>query len=224
VLMLLFLRGKILAEEKHPLNRFLIGLYEGPARWALRHPSKVLWTALGLMALTFFPVSRLGSEYMPPLWEGSLLYMPTTLPGISVTEAARVLQAQDRVLKSFPEVERVFGKAGRAETSLDPAPFSMVETTLWLKPKSQWRPGMTQEKLLHDLNAALQFPGYANAITMPIINRINMLTSGVKTPIGIKVVGGDLKEIERTSLEIERVLKGLKGTSSAYAERVTGGY
>jgi Cu(I)/Ag(I) efflux system membrane protein CusA/SilA len=224
VLMLIFLKGKILPEEKHPLNRFLIGVYERPARWALRNPAKVLWTALGLMALTFFPVSRLGSEYMPPLWEGSLLYMPTTLPGISVTEAARVLQAQDRVLKSFPEVERVFGKAGRAETSLDPAPFSMVETTLWLKPKSQWRSGMTQEKLLHDLNAALQFPGYANAITMPIINRINMLTSGVKTPIGIKVVGGDLKEIERTSLEIERVLKGLKGTSSAYAERVTGGY
>ncbi len=224
VLMVLLLKGKMLPEEQHPLNRFLGRFYGGPARWVLNHRLKVILAAGILMLVTLFPFSRLGSEYMPPLWEGTLLYMPTTLPGLSVTEAARVLQAQDRVLKGFPEVERVFGKAGRAETSLDPAPFSMVETTIWLKPKGQWRKGMTQEKLLHDMNAALQFTGWANAMTMPIINRINMLTSGVKTPIGIKVVGGDLKTIESVGIEIENLLKNLKGTSSAYAERVTGGY
>ena len=224
VLMVVFLRGKMLSEEKHPLNRVFGKIYEGPARWALRNRAKVILTAIGLIAASFIPFSRLGSEYMPPLWEGSLLYMPTTLPGISVTEAGRVLQAQDKVLKSFPEVERVFGKAGRAETSLDPAPFSMVETTVWLKPKSQWRGGMTQEKLVHDMNAALQFTGYANAMTMPIINRINMLTSGVKTPIGIKVVGGDLATIEGVGIEVEKALRGLSGTSSVFAERVTGGY
>ncbi len=224
VLMVFLLKGKVLAESKHPLNRSLEKFYEGPARWVLNNGKTVILTAVVLVAVTLFPFMKLGSEYMPPLWEGSLLYMPTTLPGISVTEAARVLQAQDRVLKSFPEVERVFGKAGRAETSLDPAPFSMEETTIWLKPKDKWRKGMTQEKLVHDMNAALQFTGYANSITMPIINRINMLTSGVKTPIGIKVVGGDLDTIQRVGIEIENALKGLKGTSSVYAERVTGGY
>ncbi len=224
VLMVLFLRGKIVSEDKHPLNRFLAKLYEGPARWVLKNKGKVILLSIVLMGVTFFPLSRLGSEYMPPLWEGSLLYMPITLPGISVTEAARVLQTQDRILKSFPEVERVFGKAGRAETPLDPAPFSMVETTIWLKPKSEWRKGMTQEKLLHDMNAALQFTGYTNTITMPIINRINMLTSGVRTPIGIKVVGGDLATIERVGIEVEDILRGVKGTSSVFAERVTGGY
>jgi copper/silver efflux system protein len=224
VLMLFFLRGKVMPEDKQPLNRFLIRLYEGPARWVLNHRARILWIALGLMLATVIPFTRLGSEYMPSLWEGTLLYMPTTLPGLSVTEAARVLQAQDRVLKSFPEVERVFGKAGRAETSLDPAPFSMVETTLWLKPKDQWRKGMTEEKLKHDLNEAMQFTGWANAITMPIINRINMLTTGMRTPIGIKVLGTDLAAIEKTGVEIEKALKGVKGTSSAYAERVTGGY
>jgi len=224
VLMVFFLRGKIISEARNPLNHFLGKLYEGPVRWVLKHKGQVILIALILMGITFFPLTRLGSEYMPSLWEGSLLYMPTTLPGISVTEAARVLQSQDRILKSFPEVERVFGKAGRAETSLDPAPFSMVETTIWLKPKSLWRPGMTQEKLLHDMNEALQFTGYANTITMPIINRINMLTSGVKTPIGIKVVGGDLAAIEKVGIQVEGVLRGLKGTSSVFAERVTGGY
>ena len=224
VLMSVFLRGKIRPEEQHPLNRSLNRLYEGPARWVLRNKGKVILTALALMAVTFFPLSRLGSEYMPSLWEGSLLYMPTTLPSLSVTEAARVLQAQDKVLKSFPEVERVFGKIGRAETSLDPAPFSMVETTLWLKPKDQWRKGMTEEKLKHDINAAMQFTGWANAITMPIINRINMLTTGVKTPIGIKVLGSDLPTIEKAGIDVENALKGVQGTTSAYFERVTGGY
>ncbi len=223
-LMVVFLRGKILTEAQHPLNRFLDRFYHHPAKWVLANKRKVLLIALGLVALTLLPYSRLGSEFMPPLWEGSLLYMPTTLPGVSVTEAARILQVQDKVIKSFPEVERVFGKAGRAETSLDPAPFSMVETTILLKPENQWRKGMTQEKLIKELNEALQFPGYTNAITMPIINRINMLTTGMRTPIGIKVLGADFNTIEKTGIEIENALKGLKGTSSIYAERVTGGY
>ena len=223
-LMVVFLKGKIMTEEEHPLNRVLDRLYTGPAQWVLEHRNKTILIALGLIVITLFPLSRLGSEFMPPLWEGSLLYMPTTLPGVSVTEAARILQTQDRIIKSFPEVERVFGKAGRAETSLDPAPFSMVETTILLKPENQWRKGMTQEKLLHDLNQALQFPGYTNALTMPIINRINMLSTGVRTPIGIKVLGTDFKTIERVGVDIENALKTLKGTSSVYAERVTGGY
>jgi Cu(I)/Ag(I) efflux system membrane protein CusA/SilA len=223
-LMVVFLKGKIMTEEEHPLNRVLDRLYTGPAKWVLEHRKKTILIALGLIVITLFPLSRLGSEFMPPLWEGSLLYMPTTLPGVSVTEAARILQTQDRIIKSFPEVERVFGKAGRAETSLDPAPFSMVETTILLKPENQWRKGMTQEKLLHDLNQALQFPGYTNALTMPIINRINMLSTGVRTPIGIKVLGTDFKTIERVGVDIENALKTLTGTSSVYAERVTGGY
>ncbi len=223
-LMVIFLKGKILTEEEHPLNRLLDRLYTRPAKWVLENQKKTILAALGLILVTVFPLSRLGSEFMPPLWEGSLLYMPTTLPGVSVTEAARILQTQDRIIKSFPEVERVFGKAGRAETSLDPAPFSMVETTITLKPESQWRKGMTQEKLIHDLNEALQFPGYTNAMTMPIINRINMLTTGVRTPIGIKVLGTDFKTIERVGIDVEKALTNLKGTSSVYAERVTGGY
>ncbi len=223
-LMVIFLKGKILTEEEHPLNRFLDRLYSRPAKWVLENRIKMILAALGLVLITLVPFSRLGSEFMPPLWEGSLLYMPTTLPGVSVTEAARILQTQDKIIKSFPEVERVFGKAGRAETSLDPAPFSMVETTILLKPENQWRKGMTQEKLLHDLNEALQFPGYTNALTMPIINRINMLTTGVRTPIGIKVLGTDFKAIERAGIELENTLKTLKGTLSVYAERVTGGY
>lgn len=223
-LMVVFLRGKILAEAKHPLNRFLERAYGIPAKWVLENRKKVIFAALGVVGVTLIPFSRLGSEFMPPLWEGSLLYMPTTLPGVSVTEAARILQVQDKRIKSFPEVKRVFGKVGRAETPLDPAPFSMVESTILLKPQDQWPRGMTPEKLQQDLNAALQFPGYTNALTMPIINRINMLTTGMRTPIGIKVLGTDFKTIEKVGVGIENALKALKGTSSVYAERVTGGY
>ncbi|HVZ79335.1 MAG TPA: CusA/CzcA family heavy metal efflux RND transporter [bacterium] len=223
-LMTLSLKGKILPEKDHPVGRFLERFYRGPAQWALQNGGKVLAGVGIILALTLLPFLRLGSEFMPDLWEGSLLYMPTTLPGISVTEAARILQSQDRVLKSFPEVERVFGKAGRAETPLDPAPLSMVETTVLLKPESQWRKGMTRDQLLSEMNDALQFPGWTNAMTMPIINRINMLTTGVRTPIGIKVLGTSLPDIEKAGLSIEKVLAGLKGTRSVYAERVTGGY
>jgi Cu(I)/Ag(I) efflux system membrane protein CusA/SilA len=224
MLMTIFLKGKILAEEKHPVSRFLHRLYEPAARWVLERPKKVIVGALLLVVLTFVPWARLGSEFMPPLWEGSLLYMPTTLPGLSVTEAAKALQAQDKVIKAFPEVQTVFGKAGRAETSLDPAPFSMIETTILLKPEREWRPGMTKEKLVQQLNEALQVPGFTNAWTMPIKNRIDMLSTGVKTPVGIKVLGSDLAQIEKTSLEIESALRGVKGTRSVIAERVTGGY
>jgi Cu(I)/Ag(I) efflux system membrane protein CusA/SilA len=224
MLMTIFLKGKILAEEKHPVSRFLHRLYEPAARWVLERPKKVIVGALLLVVLTLVPWARLGSEFMPPLWEGSLLYMPTTLPGLSVTEAAKALQAQDKVIKAFPEVQTVFGKAGRAETSLDPAPFSMIETTILLKPEREWRPGMTKEKLVQQLNEALQVPGFTNAWTMPIKNRIDMLSTGVKTPVGIKVLGSDLAQIEKTSLEIESALRGVKGTRSVIAERVTGGY
>jgi Cu(I)/Ag(I) efflux system membrane protein CusA/SilA len=224
MLMTIFLKGKILAEEKHPVSRFLHRLYEPAARWVLERPKKVIIGALLLVVLTIVPWVKLGSEFMPPLWEGSLLYMPTTLPGLSVTEAAKVLQAQDKVIKAFPEVQTVFGKAGRAETSLDPAPFSMIETTILLKPEREWRSGMTKEKLVQQLNEALQVPGFTNAWTMPIKNRIDMLSTGVKTPVGIKVLGSDLAQIEKTSLEIESALRSVKGTRSVIAERVTGGY
>ena len=161
---------------------------------------------------------------MPPLWEGSILYMPTTLPGISVTEAQRLLQTQDQILKSFPEVERVFGKAGRIESSTDPAPFSMMETVVLLKPESQWRKGLTHEALIQQMDEQLRIPGTANAWTMPIKNRIDMLTTGVRTPIGIKILGSDLKRIEEIGIHLEMLLKNVPGTRSVYAERVAGGY
>ncbi len=224
VLMVVFLRGKIRGEEGHPLNRWLKRAYEPAVRWTLRHGLKVAGGATLLVLLTLFPASRLGSEFMPDLWEGTILYMPITLPGISVTEAAKILQNQDKVLKTFPEVERVFGKVGRAETPLDPAPFSMVETTVLLKPESQWPQGVTREKLMAQMNEALQIPGWTNALTMPIINRINMLTTGVRTPVGIKILGEDFGTIEKVGEQIEAALKEVRGTRSAFAERVTGGY
>ena len=161
---------------------------------------------------------------MPPLNEGTILYMPTTLPGISVTEAANLLQIQDKILMTFPEVERVFGKAGRANTSTDPAPFSMMETTVMLKDKYQWRQGMTWEKLIDEMNQKMQIPGVTNAWTMPIKARIDMLSTGVRTPVGIKIYGARLKEIEKIGTEIEQIIKPLQGTRSVYAERVSGGY
>jgi Cu(I)/Ag(I) efflux system membrane protein CusA/SilA len=216
--------GKIHSEERHPVSRALIWLYEPVCRLALRWKYAVITAAIGLVALTV-PVFRgLGSEFMPPLDEGSLLYMPTTMPGLSVTEASRLLQVQDRLILSFPEVERVFGKAGRAETSTDPAPFSMFETVILLKPKAQWRPGMTTEKLVEELNARLAIPGVSNAWTMPIKARIDMLTTGIRTPVGIKVSGAGIAEIERLGMEIEALLKHVPGTRSVFAERAAAGY
>ena len=176
------------------------------------------------MAVTVWPASQIGSEFMPTLNEGTLFYMPTTLPGISVTKAADLLQMQDRIIKSFPEVESVFGKAGRASTATDPAPTEMYETVINLKPKDQWRPGMTVNSLIAEMDRALQFPGVSNAWTMPIKARIDMLSTGIRTPVGVKVFGTDLGEMEKVARQIEQVLKTVPGTSSAYAERVIGGY
>jgi Cu(I)/Ag(I) efflux system membrane protein CusA/SilA len=216
--------GKYYPEEKHPVSRFLFRVYEPAVHGVLRHGKKVIWAALILFGLSIPVYFRLGSEFMPPLNEGAVLYMPTTLPGISVTEAQKLLQLQDKILKSFPEVERVHGKAGRAETSTDPAPFSMMETTVVLKPKKEWPKGIRYEDLINRMNEALQFPGVTNAWTMPIKNRIDMLSTGIRTPVGIKIYGADLKEIEKIGTQLESVLKSVKGTRSIYAERVTGGY
>jgi Cu(I)/Ag(I) efflux system membrane protein CusA/SilA len=216
--------GKIHSEEKHPVSRVLIALYEPACRWSLRHRYWVIGGAIALVLLTVPVFLSLGSEFMPPLDEGSLFYMPVTMPGLNITEAGRLLQVQDRLLKEFPEVDLVFGKAGRAETPTDPAPLSMFETVILLKPPSQWRPGMTQERLVEEMHEKLSLPGVSNAWTMPIKARIDMLTTGIRTPAGIKIYGRDLNEIERIGLRIEELLKPLAGTRSVYAERVTGGY
>ncbi|MBI5246362.1 MAG: efflux RND transporter permease subunit [Elusimicrobia bacterium] len=216
--------GRYYAEEKHPISKGLFRLYDPVCRWVLERPWKVIGTA-ALVTLATVPIYlRLGSEFMPPLNEGTMLYMPTTLPGISVTQAAELLQKQDEVLKSFPEVEHVFGKAGRAETSTDSAPFSMMETTVLLKPREQWRAGMTWDKLVAEMDQHMKFPGVTNAWTMPIKARIDMLTTGVRTPIGIKVQGADLAEIEALGMKVETALRDVSGTRSVYAERTAGGY
>ncbi|MFA4970520.1 MAG: efflux RND transporter permease subunit, partial [Sulfuritalea sp.] len=224
VLMMLFIRGKIMPEAKNPVNRFLIWIYRpiiaGVMRW------KKLTIALALLALgvSIYPASRLGSEFMPTLNEGTLFYMPTSLPGMSITKAAELLQTQNKIIKSFPEVASVYGKAGRANTATDPAPTEMFETVINLKPESEWRPGMTTDKLIAELDKALQFPGVANSWTMPIKARIDMLSTGIRTPIGIKVFGKDLGEMEKLAREIEAVVKKVPGTTSAFAERITGGF
>jgi len=216
--------GTYYPEEKHPVSRRLFQLYEPVCREVLKRPTLTLVIA-GLLVLTTIPVFRqLGSEFMPPLYEGSLLFMPTTLPGISVTEAQRLMQIQDHIIRQFPEVERVFGKAGRAETATDPAPFSMMETTIVLKPRGLWRPGMTKDKLVDSLDAALRLPGVTNAWTMPIKNRIDMLSTGIRTPVGIKILGSDLKTIESIGLQLEGILPHVRGTRSVFAERAAGGY
>ncbi len=216
--------GTYYPEEKHPISKILFRFYEPVCRFVLRHRKATILTAL-LLVLTTIPVYlHLGSEFMPPLWEGTFLYMPTTLPGISVTEAQKLLQTQDKILKSFPEVERVFGKAGRIESSTDPAPFSMMETVVALKPQKQWRKGISVEKLIEEMDQALKIPGTTNAWTLPIKNRIDMLTTGVRTPIGIKILGSDLKKIEEIGTHLEMILKDIPGTRSIYAERVAGGY
>ncbi|HWP94667.1 MAG TPA: efflux RND transporter permease subunit [Gammaproteobacteria bacterium] len=223
VLMAAFIRGRIAAETANPLNRALIAAYRPAIHLALRHPRTVLVAAGVLLAATAWPVMRLGSEFMPPLDEGDLLYMPTALPGLSVGKAAEILQQTDRIIRTFPEVERVFGKIGRAETATDPAPLEMVETTVMLKPKDAWRPGMTTEKLIEELDAALRIPGMGNVWVQPIRNRIDMLATGIKSPVGIKIAGPDLRVIERLGAEIEAVVKTVPGTVSAISERVSGG-
>jgi Cu(I)/Ag(I) efflux system membrane protein CusA/SilA len=216
--------GTIHSEEKHPISRVLMRLYHPVVAWSLRWKWAVIGGAVATVALTVPVYQRLGSEFMPPLDEGVLLFMPSTLPGISVAEAQKLMQVEDRILMTFPEVERVLGKAGRAETSTDPAPFSMMETVVQLKPKSQWPKGLSTEALVDKMNTALRIPGVTNAWTMPITNRIDMLTTGVRTPVGVKVYGADLGEIERIGEQIERVLPQVAGTRSVFAERVGGGY
>lgn len=224
VLMILFVRGKIIAEHKNPINRALIWVYRPLIRGVLKARSLTIVLAIAMLGASIWPVEQLGTEFMPSLNEGTLLFMPTTLPGISVTAAGQLLQTQDRIIKSFPEVASVYGKAGRADTSTDPAPSEMFETVVNLKPKEQWRPGVTTESLTAEMDKALQFPGVSNAWTMPIKARTDMLATGIRTPVGIKVLGKDLGEMEKVAREIEAVVRKVPGTSSAYAERVIGGY
>ncbi|WP_234689576.1 efflux RND transporter permease subunit [Allorhizobium ampelinum] len=223
-LMILFVRGRIVPEHKNPLNRLLIWIYRPVIAGVLKAKSLTILAAIVILGVTVWPVQHIGSEFMPDLDEGTLMYMPTTLPGLSVTKAAELMQTQDRIIKSFPEVETVFGKAGRALTATDPAPTEMFETIITLKPKSEWRPGVTSDSLKQEMDAALQFPGVSNAWTMPIRARIDMLSTGIRTPVGVKVYGTNLNEMEKVAREIETVLKAVPGTSSAYAERVIGGY
>ncbi|ABA06378.1 heavy metal efflux pump CzcA [Nitrobacter winogradskyi Nb-255] len=223
-LMVVFVRGRIIPEHRNPINRFLIWVYRPVIRGVLKAKTLTILIALIVLGVTVWPARQLGSEFMPSIDEGALMYMPTTLPGISVTKAAELLQVQDRIIKSFPEVASVHGKAGRALTATDPAPMEMFETIINLKPKSEWRPGVTIDSLKTEMDRALQFPGVSNAWTMPIRARIDMLATGIRTPVGVKVFGTDLAQMEQAAREIERVLRSLPGTSSAYAERVIGGY
>jgi len=252
VLMGWFIRGKIPPEEKNPINRFLIRLYHPVVDFVLKWRWPVLIIGFAIVLTIIFPLKKMGSEFMPPLYEGDLLYMPTTLPGISITKAKELLQQTDRIIKTFPEVESVFGKAGRAETATDPAPLSMLETTIRLKPEDQWpkihhdrfytgwpdwldwlkvplrwvwpeKKTITVEELKNQLNEAIQFPGLTNAWTMPIKTRIDMLSTGIKTPVGIKVMGDDLQTLSKIGEQIEAVVRDIPGTLSVYAERVVGG-
>jgi len=223
-LMVVCVRGRIVPEHKNPINLFLIWIYRPVIAGVMRAKVLVILASLAILAVTIWPARQLGTEFMPSLNEGTLLYMPTTLPGISVTKAAELLQTQDRIIRSFPEVASVYGKAGRASTATDPAPSEMFETIINLKPKAEWRPGVTTESLTAEMDRALQFPGVSNAWTMPIKARIDMLSTGIRTPVGVKVIGTDLVEIDGLAKQIEQVLKAVPGTSSAYAERALGGY
>jgi Cu(I)/Ag(I) efflux system membrane protein CusA/SilA len=211
-------------EAKNPVNRFLIWVYRPIIAWVMRWKKMTIALAVLAMGVSIYPAARLGSEFMPTLNEGTLFYMPTSLPGMSITKAAELLQTQNKIIKSFPEVASVYGKAGRANTATDPAPTEMFETVINLRPESEWRPGMSTDKLIAELDKALQFPGVANSWTMPIKARIDMLSTGIRTPIGIKVFGKDLNEMEKLARGIETVVKAVPGTTSAFAERLTGGF
>ena len=224
VLMLLFIKGKIRPEAENPLNRWLIAGYRPLITAVLRYKKATLAVAVFSCAVSLYPAMKIGSEFMPTLNEGTLFYMPASLPGMSVTKAAELLQTQNKIIKSFPEVASVYGKAGRAQTATDPAPLEMFETVINLKPENEWRSGMDIDKLIAEMDKALQFPGVANSWTMPIKARIDMLSTGIRTPIGIKVFGKNLDEMERLAKEIEAVVRKVPGTSSAYAERITGGF
>ncbi|MCH7678615.1 efflux RND transporter permease subunit, partial [candidate division KSB1 bacterium] len=223
VLLGYMVRGKIIPEKKNPISRFLIWIYRPVISWVLKFKKATLAIAVVIMLITVFPLRQLGSEFMPPLYEGDLLYMPTTDPGISITKARELLQQTDKIIKQFPEVHHVFGKVGRAETATDPAPLSMIETTIMLKPEDEWRPGMTPDKLIEEMNAAIQFPGLTNAWTMPIKTRIDMLATGIKTPVGIKLMGNDLQVLADLAQEVAGVIQEVPGTLSVYPEKTVGG-
>ncbi len=223
VLMGYWIRGKIKPEEKNPINKFLIRIYHPVVNFVIKHWKYVIITTLILLGITYIPFTKIGSEFMPPLYEGDLLYMPTTLPGMSITKAREILQQTDKIIASFPEVHHVLGKIGRAETATDPAGLDMVETTIMLKPESEWRKGMTTKKLIDEMNQAIHFPGVTNAWTMPIKTRTDMLSTGIKTPIGIKISGPNLDTLQTIGKEVEAVMRTVPNTLSAYAERSVGG-
>jgi Cu(I)/Ag(I) efflux system membrane protein CusA/SilA len=223
-LMTLFIRGKIRPEQDNPINRFLQRIYEPAVLFSLRRQKMVIIGAAILILITLFPFFRLGTEFMPPLYEGALFYMPVTTPGISISEVSSLLQTQDKILKKIPEVSQVFGKAGRAETATDPAPLEMFETIINLKPRSQWRKGVTVEELTQEMNDALTIPGVSNAFTMPIKARIDMLSTGIRTPLGLKIFGPNIEEIENLGIALEKLIKDVPHTRSVYAERVNTGY
>ncbi|MBU2043015.1 MAG: CusA/CzcA family heavy metal efflux RND transporter, partial [Alphaproteobacteria bacterium] len=223
VLMGYLIRGRIPAEQSNPINRWLTHIYRGPLDWVLRHPRKTLVAALLVFATTAWPLSQLGGEFMPAMDEGDLLYMPSAQPGLSPAKAAELLQQTDRMIRTVPEVATVFGKAGRAETATDPAPLEMFETTIQFKPRDEWRPGMTPEKLIEELDRAVQVPGLSNVWVPPIRNRIDMLATGIKSPVGVKVSGADLGAMDRIAAQVAEVAKTVPGVTSALAERLTGG-
>ena len=224
VLMTLFVRGRIMPERKNPVNRALIWVYKPVIDMVLRYRKVTIVIAIIILGVSVYPITHVGSEFMPTLNEGTLLYMPVSLPSMSITKAGELIQLQDKIIKSFPEVESVFGKAGRAETATDPAPVEMFETVINLKPEETWPQGMTTDKLIAAMNQALQFPGVSNAWTMPIKGRTDMLSTGIRTPVGVKVYGNDLGELDKLSKQIESVVRNVPGTTSAFAERVLGGY
>ena len=224
MLMVWLIRGRILPEDRNPISRALVAVYRPVIAAVLRWRWTTLAVAVIVSIASLWPATRLGTEFMPTLNEGTLFYMPTSLPAMSVTKAAELVQVQNRIIKSFPEVESVIGKAGRAATATDPAPLEMFETVINLKPQSQWRPGMTTDTLIAEMDKALQFPGVSNSWTMPIRARIDMLATGIRTPVGIKVFGGDLPQMEQVARQIESVVRAVPGAASVYAERLTGGY
>ncbi|MDZ4862840.1 MAG: CusA/CzcA family heavy metal efflux RND transporter, partial [Gemmatimonadota bacterium] len=219
-----FIRGTLYRERANPVNRALIWLYGPVIRLVLRHRWPVIWAALVVLILTWLPWKRIGSEFMPPLNEGTILFMPTTLPGVSVARAREILRIQDAILKTFPEVDHAWGKAGRAGTATDPAGLDMIETTISLKPEREWRPGMTYDRLVAEMDSAVRLPGITNAWTMPIKGRIDMLATGIRTPVGIKLFGPDLAELERLGKAVEQAVQAVPGTRSAFAERAVSGY
>jgi Cu(I)/Ag(I) efflux system membrane protein CusA/SilA len=218
------IRGRIRSERANPINRLLQGLYDPIIRFTLRRPWWVIAGAVAVLGATAVPWRRLGSEFMPPLQEGSILFMPTTVPGVSIAQAREIMRYQDSVLASFPEVERVLGKAGRAETATDPAPLDMFETTVTLRPERDWRPGMTYDRLVSEMDRGVKLPGVTNAWTMPIKGRIDMLATGIRTPVGVKIFGPNLDTLQQLGERVERVLQQVPGTRSAFAERGVSGY